>query len=162
MRRSKKISKLRVTGFCAGNSSVTGEFPAQMASNADNAPIWWRHQVDESTHVSTTRKGLRVGRALTTECTKAIHFTFGNPTLTTNNTYIVFCLLVPSWPNTHVKISWNGCSLMFAVVKDKMLDKKTQRQYQNYRWAHLQSGYMYTNIQYITQHFSFKPSMSTV
>ena len=26
-RRSKKTSKLRVTGLCAGNSSVTGEFP---------------------------------------------------------------------------------------------------------------------------------------
>ena len=26
-RRSKKTSKLRVTGLCAGNSPVTGEFP---------------------------------------------------------------------------------------------------------------------------------------
>ena len=41
--RSKKISKLCVTGLCAGNSPVTGEFPAQMASNAENASIWWRH-----------------------------------------------------------------------------------------------------------------------
>ena len=44
-RRSKKISKLRVTGLCAGNSPGTGEFPAQMASNAENASIWWRHHV---------------------------------------------------------------------------------------------------------------------
>ena len=35
-RRSKKTSKLRVTGLCAGNSPLTGEFPAQMASNAKN------------------------------------------------------------------------------------------------------------------------------
>ena len=34
---------LRVTGLCAGNSPVTGEFPAQMASNAENVSIWWRH-----------------------------------------------------------------------------------------------------------------------
>ena len=40
---SKKTSKLRVTGLCGGNSPVTGEFPAQMASNAENASIWWRH-----------------------------------------------------------------------------------------------------------------------
>ena len=40
---SKKTSKLRVTGLCAGNSPGTGEFPAQMASNAENASIWWRH-----------------------------------------------------------------------------------------------------------------------
>ena len=39
-RRSKRTSKLRVTGLCAGNSPVTGEFPAQMASNAENVSIW--------------------------------------------------------------------------------------------------------------------------
>ena len=42
-RRSKKTSKLRVTGLCVGNSSVTDEFPAQMTSNAENVSIWWRH-----------------------------------------------------------------------------------------------------------------------
>ena len=42
-RRSKKTSKLRVTGLCVGNSPVTSEFPAQMASNAENVSIWWRH-----------------------------------------------------------------------------------------------------------------------
>ena len=42
-RTSKKTSKLRVTGLCAGNSPETGEFPAQMASNAENVSIWWRH-----------------------------------------------------------------------------------------------------------------------
>ena len=47
--RSKKTSKLRLTGLCAGNSPVTGEypvtgeFPAQKASNAGNVSIWWRH-----------------------------------------------------------------------------------------------------------------------
>ena len=35
-RRSKKTSKLRVTGLCAGNSPGTGEFPAQIASNPKN------------------------------------------------------------------------------------------------------------------------------
>ena len=39
----KKKSKLRVTGVCAENSSVIGEFPAQMASNADNVSISRRH-----------------------------------------------------------------------------------------------------------------------
>ena len=42
-RRSKKTSKLRVTGLCVGNSPGTGEFPAQMASNAEKISIWWRH-----------------------------------------------------------------------------------------------------------------------
>ena len=40
-----KTSKLRVTGLYAGNSPGTGEFPAQMASNAENVPVWWRHHV---------------------------------------------------------------------------------------------------------------------
>ena len=44
-RRSKKTSKLRLTGLCAWNSPVTGEFPAQMASNAENVSFWWRHHV---------------------------------------------------------------------------------------------------------------------
>ena len=42
-RRSKKTSKLLVTGLREGNSPVTGEFPAQRASNAKNVSIWWRH-----------------------------------------------------------------------------------------------------------------------
>ena len=40
---TKKTSKLRVTGLCAGNSPVTVEFPAQRASNAENVSISWRH-----------------------------------------------------------------------------------------------------------------------
>ena len=47
-RRSKKTSKIRVTGLCAGNSPRTGEFPTQRASNAENASIWWRHHVWKS------------------------------------------------------------------------------------------------------------------
>ena len=50
MRRSKKTSKLRVTGLCAGNSPGTGEIPTQRASNAENVSIWWRHH--DNTDVS--------------------------------------------------------------------------------------------------------------
>ena len=42
-RKSKRTSKLRVTGLCAGKSPETGEFPAQMASYAENVSTWWRH-----------------------------------------------------------------------------------------------------------------------
>ena len=42
-RRSKKTSKLRVTGLCAGKSPVTGESSSQRASNAENVSIWWRN-----------------------------------------------------------------------------------------------------------------------
>ena len=43
----RKYQKLRVTGLCAGNSPVTGEFPAQKASNTANVSIWWRHHGSE-------------------------------------------------------------------------------------------------------------------
>ena len=46
--RSKKTSKLRVTGLCVGNSPVTSEFPAQRASDAENVSIWWRHHESNS------------------------------------------------------------------------------------------------------------------
>ena len=39
----EKKSKLRVTGLCERNSSVTGEFPAQRDSNAENVSISLRH-----------------------------------------------------------------------------------------------------------------------
>ena len=42
-RRSRKTSKLRVTGLCQGNSPMTGEFPTQRTSNAGNVSISWRH-----------------------------------------------------------------------------------------------------------------------
>ena len=41
--KSKNTWELRVNGLCLGNSPVTGEFPAQRASNAENVSIGWRH-----------------------------------------------------------------------------------------------------------------------
>ena len=53
--RSKKTSKLRVTGLCAGNSPLAGEFPAQMSSNAENVSIWWRyHPIPRQTQFANT------------------------------------------------------------------------------------------------------------
>ena len=52
--RSTKTPTLRVTGFCKGSSPVTGEFPTQRVSNAQNVSIWWRH------HVWSLRGGLQV------------------------------------------------------------------------------------------------------
>ena len=44
-RRWKETSKLRVTGLCEGNPSVTGGFSSQGDSNAENVSIWWRHDI---------------------------------------------------------------------------------------------------------------------
>ena len=43
---------LRVTGLFVGNSPVTSEFLAQMASNAEKVSIWWRHHIDS--YITTT------------------------------------------------------------------------------------------------------------
>ena len=50
----KKTPKLHVTGLCDGNSPVTGEFPAQRTSNAENVSILWRHHGE--THVRRCAK----------------------------------------------------------------------------------------------------------
>ena len=67
-RRSQKTSKLRVTGLCAGNSPETGEFPAEMASNAENVSILmmssWNLSWRESPRLwsDSARKNLGVRR----------------------------------------------------------------------------------------------------
>ena len=60
-RRSKKASKLRVTGLCEGNSPGTDEFPAQMASNAENVSIWWRHH--DEVHLFLSKMDMVYSRA---------------------------------------------------------------------------------------------------
>ena len=48
-RRSKKTSNLGVTGLRERNSPVTGDFPPQRVSNAENVSIWWRHDIHNVT-----------------------------------------------------------------------------------------------------------------
>ena len=71
--KSKKISKLRVTGLFQGNSPVTGEFPAQKASNAENVSIWWRHHVHLSiciAYSTTLKRKCRLPIFFITDCTR--------------------------------------------------------------------------------------------
>ena len=73
-RRSKKTSKLRVTGLCVGNSPGAGEFPAQRASNAENVSIWWRHHTDSnngSSHIWHQAMGLN-------QCQRIVDWSIGN------------------------------------------------------------------------------------
>ena len=82
-RRSKKTSKLRVTGLCEGNSPGTGDFPAQMASNAKTASIWWRH------HAFWTHCGL-----LTPDCRyRSTSFRVMVCYLTVPSHYLIQCWL---------------------------------------------------------------------
>ena len=49
---------LHITSLCAGNSPGTGEFPAQMASKAENVSIWWRHHVGDVSPLNSLRISL--------------------------------------------------------------------------------------------------------
>ena len=58
----QRKKKFHVTGLYAGNSPVTGEFPAQRASNAENVPIWWRHHMKSLTNPQiSTSASLQLG-----------------------------------------------------------------------------------------------------
>ena len=39
-------------GLCKGNSPVTGEFPAQRASYAENVSLWWHHHEEICNHLA--------------------------------------------------------------------------------------------------------------
>ena len=54
--RSKKTSKLCITGLCEGK--LSGEFPSQRASNRKNVIIWWSHHIYDG---------------ITYPCTKHLH-----------------------------------------------------------------------------------------
>ena len=57
-RRSKKTSKLRVTGLCVGNSPGPLNSPQKRASYAENVSIWWRHHVTDAMLIKETGPGL--------------------------------------------------------------------------------------------------------
>ena len=67
--RSKKTSKLRVTGLCEENSAVTSEFSAQRAGNAENVSIWWRHYDNDSSPLMVSQAPNGILRSLHTEAT---------------------------------------------------------------------------------------------
>ena len=46
MYRSKKTSNIRVTALCKEKPPMTGGFPSQRSSNAENVSIWLRHHDD--------------------------------------------------------------------------------------------------------------------
>ena len=104
-RRSKKTSKLRVTGLCVGNSPWTSEFPAQMASNAENVSIWWRHQgvPRNQQHVSHGLTwGCGISNALATEmlqsCTKPLIWCMGYGLMSDwHQAIFTMTLFIPPW-----------------------------------------------------------------
>ena len=92
--RSKKTSNLRITGLCVGNSPVTGEFTAQMASNAENVSIWWRHHVYWQSMVASWYGNPSASLAI---CEGNPTVTNGFPWQRTANTELWVLSLLLSW-----------------------------------------------------------------
>ena len=75
-RKSKETSKLHVTGLCEGNSPVTGEFPAQRASNAEIVSIYdviMTTNNDDDIICGFTTRGTLTSELLSAAC--AVHST---------------------------------------------------------------------------------------
>ena len=94
-RRSKKTSKLRVTKLCVGNSPMIGEFPAQMASNAENGSIWWRHRDHSVESPSMVDPQYNIGYwgskwNLHTVCWSAVGCEWGSTSVYFGITYVCF------------------------------------------------------------------------
>ena len=107
--RSKKTSKPRVTGLYAGNSPETGEFPAQMASNAENASIWWRHhgfhyfQPDQVVECQRSYWSLET---LWRSLNIIVIVSSSISAIVTSVCLVVYIFLVYDGPDTHPRISW--------------------------------------------------------
>ena len=63
-RRSQKTSKLRVTGLCGSDPPVTGGFPSQRASNAENTSVLWRLHASVNTVMTRVCSRKNAGPAL--------------------------------------------------------------------------------------------------
>ena len=125
-RRSKKTSKLRVTGLCAGNSPETGEFPAQMASNAEKVSIGWRHHVffvylahdeshDKGVNIHGHRISLPKGQSI------LLKFYYDSISTAKNETHtIIFTrVTVKRWQLKRLKSSINvrvRCKAIYGIV----------------------------------------------
>ena len=93
-RRSNKTSKLRVTGLCAGNSPGTGEFPAEMASYAENVSIWWRHH-DPSVNYFITGSAERFSSGRLHTAQLIVNWEFGN-------TFYQMWIKIQQFPHKHL------------------------------------------------------------
>ena len=84
------------------NSPVTGEFPAQKASNVENVSIWWRHHINTRPHPS-----------------------LGAPSIITCDKWQTFCCHVSRW------IRWqllNGENLIIIIRCPKTMIMVTSEQ----------------------------------
>ena len=124
-RRSKKTSSKLHTSLCARNSPVTGEFPTQMASNAENVSIWWRHH------------DLLLLWSMTRSCWFKSRYRHDN----THKTYTSMTIhVVPHWLSPYTELSL-GMSPQYKYHPDSYSFKTQEREY-NGRYGTLRNDIM--------------------
>ena len=112
-RRSKKTSKLRVTGVCVGNSPVTGEFPAQRVSNTENVSIddvtmYWAIAAQPREPVGSNLSGLAIIPSLTIRSQQIFaHVTTAQLSWHVQN-FVAITVLASRW-------EWNEISIEFEL-----------------------------------------------
>ena len=120
---SKKTSMLRITGFCAGNSPVTGEFLAQRASNAKNVSTWWRHHVMAISPTSVRscidpNVKNRPEKHICSNCVNPHRFVHIFPHDTTNNhDYSLYhCLISTTRSREMIWVYWTGVKIITCTL----------------------------------------------
>ena len=106
-RRGSKTSKLRATGLCEGNSPVTGEFPAQWASNAENVSIWWRHHDKSKTLALPRQWRIRASYVQIHILLYILHF--DGPPLCWNIRRLVFLIMMTSSNRNIFRVTGHLC-----------------------------------------------------
>ena len=144
-----KTSKLRVTGLCAWNSPVTGEFPAQMASNAENVSIGWRHHVKCSNKSSTNNSN---------DCSRprAGHKTLPvlRPVYAMRNSTVVYMTIAAFIRNTFSYWYYN------AILNEHGVGATGPLDYTNH-WMNSQTGFVHRFDNNIAD-FAFSWNISTI
>ena len=114
--RSKKTTKLRVTGLCEGNSPETGEFSTQRARNAKNVSIWWRHH-DDKIHVNVQSP------------TVSMHTAHGNRQPAADDIRNMPCFLIWSMVKLPTSITimsiyslWSRCNFNESLLQAPLFD----------------------------------------
>ena len=109
-RRSKKTSKLCVTGLCEGNSLVTGEFHAQWASNAENVFIWRRHH-DAFWSLPAWSRCPTYGKDVVSYCSLRLYSLCRSPLLTSSGVLWNVC---PVWLISFCLVTSKGALFVFG------------------------------------------------
>ena len=109
-RRSKKTSKLHVTGLCAGKSPGPVNSP-QSASNAENGSIWWRHH-DERKYKIHAFADIPIVTSYKAKCEKNVNcpqkYIFSN------------VALIPDWGKC---VNWQSLHISAWTIFDILIKK---------------------------------------